>query len=231
MIAVIGDIHGCYFTLRELYEKIKKKYPDIEIYQTGDAIDRGAFSREAVSFIIDNNIKQVLGNHEQMAIDYFKNPNSIFAKAWVYNGSLQTLYSYKNYPEVLIKHIEYFQNLPLYYNLSDCFISHAGISKEFVDKFDLSFLNDDSQLKEFAERIKLDEEGILWARDRLINIGKLQVVGHTRMSEPYYDKSSNALYIDTGAIGGNMLSCAIIEDNKILEFISLKVIEDDLNSL
>ncbi len=31
MVAVIGDVHGCYYTLKELVDKIKNKYPNIKI--------------------------------------------------------------------------------------------------------------------------------------------------------------------------------------------------------
>jgi len=40
MIAVIGDIHGCFYTLSELVLRIKAKYPDIPLYCVGDLIDR-----------------------------------------------------------------------------------------------------------------------------------------------------------------------------------------------
>ena len=52
MIAVIGDIHGCYLTLVELYAQILKKYPDIEIYSVGDLIDRGNKSFEVMEFVL-----------------------------------------------------------------------------------------------------------------------------------------------------------------------------------
>ena len=55
MIAVIGDIHGCYLTLVELYEQILKKYPDIKVYSVGDLVDRGNKSFEVMEFIIENN--------------------------------------------------------------------------------------------------------------------------------------------------------------------------------
>ena len=66
MIAIIGDIHGCYFTLKELYEKIIEHTN--EIYSVGDLIDRGNFSRQVIQFCINNDIKPVLGNHDDMLL-------------------------------------------------------------------------------------------------------------------------------------------------------------------
>ena len=35
MVAVIGDVHGCYQTLKQLVENIRTKYPGISIYCVG----------------------------------------------------------------------------------------------------------------------------------------------------------------------------------------------------
>ncbi|MCZ7612088.1 MAG: metallophosphoesterase [Ignavibacteriaceae bacterium] len=51
MVAVIGDIHGCFHTLRKLYDLILTKYPDIPVCAVGDLVDRGKFSYEVVEFI------------------------------------------------------------------------------------------------------------------------------------------------------------------------------------
>ena len=51
MVAVIGDIHGCFHTLKKLYALILKKYPDIPVCAVGDLVDRGKYSYEVVEFI------------------------------------------------------------------------------------------------------------------------------------------------------------------------------------
>ena len=61
-----------------------------------------------------------------------------------------------------------------------------------------------------------DKESILWCRNKLLNIGKLQVVGHTHRKEVFYDENSNAVYIDTTAFGMNKLSAVIVENNKLI---------------
>ena len=50
-IFVIGDIHGCFLTLSELYDQIKSKFPTIEIYSVGDLVDRGNKSFEVIEYI------------------------------------------------------------------------------------------------------------------------------------------------------------------------------------
>ena len=61
MIAVIGDIHGCYYTLKELYYKIKNSYPSAEIFSVGDLLDRGHYCLETVEFLKEKEIKYWIG--------------------------------------------------------------------------------------------------------------------------------------------------------------------------
>lgn len=55
---IIGDIHGCLSTLKEL---IAKAGPVDQIISVGDLIDRGPDSLGVVKYCIDNNIQVCLG--------------------------------------------------------------------------------------------------------------------------------------------------------------------------
>ena len=219
MVAVIGDIHGCFYTLLELYNKIKKKYPKMPIYAVGDLIDRGNHSYKVIKFFIDENIRFTPGNHDYMFYHFFKDPSSVFAKSWVFNGNESTLVSYEDHDEDLFKHVDFIKNAHLFYDLDDCYITHAGISSaykfELPDKFEQNL----SQLEHFIKRDFKNETGVLWTRDDLLNLGKLQIVGHSKHQEVTLDEEANALYIDTGACVGNKLSAVIIHESKILETI------------
>ncbi len=229
MIAVIGDIHGCYDTLLQLYDKVKSKYPKIEIYSVGDLVDRGNYSYEVMEFFISNKIKFSPGNHDYMFYAYVYHPNSMMARAWLLNGNEATLRSYLDHTETIKDHLEYIKSMPLYHNLDDCFISHAGIS----DRFDINITNlSNEELNLFDDFIKSQsdtDEGLLWTRDKLHNIGKLQVVGHTRQRKVNLDKRSNAAYIDTGAYSGNKLSAVIIEKNEIVDILDVDTSFIDIN--
>ncbi len=220
MIAVIGDIHGCYYTLRNLVQKINSDYPDIPIFSVGDLVDRGNFSFEVIDFMISKKINFTVGNHDLMFYNFIKHPSSTLGTAWLYNGYEKTVLSYDNHFEKLSQHLELIHNSPFYFNFEDCFISHAGISKNY-DKYIYDDI--DSSINKLEEVFKDgidDSDGILWTRNELLNIGKLQVVGHTRMNNITYKKQNNAVYIDTSAYTGNMLSSVIIENGKILRMIT-----------
>ena len=229
MVAVIGDVHGCYYTLKELVDKIKNKYPNIKIFCVGDLVDRGNNSFEVIEFVVAEKIQCVIGNHDFMFYSNMRDPYSLMAKSWNHNGAETTLASYKDKLNQMDKHLDLIINSPLFYNLDDCFISHAGISKSLKDKLPENFLSDDAALKEILSNDLFNQNSIIWVRGDLLNIGKLQVVGHTHRKEVFFDKVSNALYIDTTAFGNNKLSAAIVEQNILIEVIDQKTDADDVN--
>lgn len=220
MIGVIGDIHGCYYTLQELYNKVVKKYGDIEIYAVGDLVDRGNHSADVIDFIEEEKIKFTAGNHDLMFSHFFSNPHTLFARSWSLNGNEATLKSYEGREADIKKHIKIINETRLFYNTPDVFISHAGISERY--KKSLSGEVDDfiNKLASMIEEDYMTDRGVLWTRDKLLNLGKLQIVGHTKHEEITRDANSNTLYIDTGACVGNKLSCVVVHRGEVVETIS-----------
>jgi len=135
---IIGDIHGEYATLLALVEKLPK---DAELIFVGDLIDRGVSSREVIAFVRENNHRGVLGNHEELMINYGtsftktypKSTNPSFLHNWYNNGGDATLFSYGllkydkkegmmcvENPAMLkqfLDDIEWLKSLPLYIEL------------------------------------------------------------------------------------------------------------------
>jgi serine/threonine protein phosphatase 1 len=231
MIAVIGDIHGCLFTLEILYNKIKKEYPGISVYSVGDLIDRGNFSSDVFEFVLNEGIKFTPGNHEYMFYNYFKNPDDPESNIWALNGNTSTLLSYENSPHLLKKHLQIIKSLPLFHNLPDCFISHAGIAAYYRTKIPKDIDENLDILKRYVYDDMDSLNGIIWTRYKLLNLGKMQVVGHTPRSRIILEKSSNALYIDTGVYTGKSLSAVIIDNSRLIESFSVKTDMRDLRDI
>lgn len=230
MVAVIGDIHGCLNTLQNLVLNIHRNYPTIEIYCVGDLIDRGNFSYEVVEFVNSEKIKFTPGNHDLMMYYFIKHPTNEIGRPWPHNGYEPTLISYNDHFEKLNAHLDFIINSPLYYNLNDCFISHAGISRHMKNQLPKNFAEDLDSLEQTVKANLNKEEGILWTRDTLLNIGKLQVVGHTIKKEIIHSEKTNALYIDTGAFLGNKLSAVIVQNNNVIEILEEKTNKEDIKS-
>lgn len=94
--AIIGDIHGCSDALKRLLNELPD---DIEqIYSVGDLVDRGADSKGVVQLCIDNNIKAVRGNHEDMFLDFLGDTKEYDEGHYPSekNGGNATLDSYDN---------------------------------------------------------------------------------------------------------------------------------------
>lgn len=211
-IAVIGDVHGCYHSLKKIFEKLS----GIEdIYSVGDLVDRGKYSKEAVDFCIKNSIKPVKGNHEDMLIRAVDNSEKFFgfmfrdAEHYYYNGGRETQYSYiqsrlfsnfKNFKNELKStgHYDYLKNLPLRYDFHKVIISHAGITEGG------------------------DEMSILWNRESPKHLDELQIFGHTPLEEIKYVKKYYA-NIDTGCVYKNKLTAVIVDtfEGKIDEVIQV----------
>jgi len=228
MVAVIGDIHGCFYTLRELYNKICEEYPQAKIYSVGDLVDRGRFSLETIEFIRRTGIEFTPGNHDLMFTHFFESPGSIFARTWIHNDHVPTLAAYEFEPEKVWEHVELINNKPLVFNIEDCFITHAGFSSFYKKILPKGYQENLDTLIPIIDNEHYNEHGVMWNRDRLLNIGKLQIVGHTHDKEPRFDKQANALYIDTGAFRGNKLSSAIVENNEVIEILSVNTKSRDL---
>src|SRR5574344_2082342 len=119
-IYIIGDVHGHYNELICLINKLPNKF-DSKICFVGDLIDRGPDSKKVIQLVKDRGYDCVMGNHEQMCIDFNGNPYNIMG-GYSYNslnlfggnGGVATLNSYKDY-ELLRQDVDdFFSKLPLY---------------------------------------------------------------------------------------------------------------------
>ncbi|MGB3656158.1 MAG: metallophosphoesterase family protein [Rivularia sp. (in: cyanobacteria)] len=163
---VIGDVHGHYQGLMQLLEAIAPIKED-KIYFLGDLIDRGPQSSQVVNFVKENSYTCLLGNHEHMVIKILtdKNPSTPSLQGWLYSGGKATLASYED-GRIPPEHLEWFQSLPLYLDLGDIFLVHAGIDPS----------------KTIQEQ---SAEQFCWIRDEFHSIpqpyfsDKVIIVGHT----------------------------------------------------
>lgn len=99
---VLGDVHGCDTLLAKLLAQITAEtQPEIlQIIFVGDYIDRGEDSAAVLRRLhllnteAAENMTCLLGNHEEMMLDFLDNPKAKGAR-WLRNGGLQTLASFK----------------------------------------------------------------------------------------------------------------------------------------
>jgi len=211
---VIGDVHGCYKTLRALLDKIPDEHKD-RVCFAGDLIDRGPRSREVVQFVMDNGYDCVQGNHEQMMVHFYEGHDPW---NWIGQGGRETEDSYydadEDLPEehrmkhnmylnkeVLQKHLDWIDKLPVAIEYKDCKTPdgrHLVVSHSICHNY-WKMLNGEDE-----ERVKLATTMIAWNRNfgNLKDKGFYNVIGHTpQMNGPKITK----VYanVDTGAFCGH----------------------------
>jgi len=125
----IGDIHGHYDGLRRLWDLMAPGADD-KVYAVGDLIDRGPQSAQVVDFIRRYTHGCVRGNHEQLILDAFADGqlNLPTLQGWIYSGGQATMGSYVECPNVLDDHLAWIGQLPLYIDLGDIWLVHAGVN-------------------------------------------------------------------------------------------------------
>ncbi len=150
---VVGDIHGCLDLYLKLETQIMEAVGDIPvlIISVGDLVDRGPESAGVIAHLMSSPPKGaqrlvLMGNHEQMMLEFFKAPRAHIR--WLDYGGRTTLTSYGvdelqmggfDLPEDLLaqkmqalvpaEHLAWLRGLPGAVRLGDrYFVSHSGIN-------------------------------------------------------------------------------------------------------
>ncbi len=181
-LLILGDVHGCFYTLRAMVREHWKPEEDTLIL-IGDLINKGPHSARAFKYWIKLNeahpskVILIRGNHEQWFLDNYRHQsrNKTFLKL------CEEFESRALSPKLVAREISL---LPLHFENEEVFVSHAGISDAALDPFDIS-----------------DMHGVLKNRKNLKRLAKIQVIGHNIIDQgkPMFRPSENAWYIDTGA--------------------------------
>ena len=211
----IGDIHGCYYTLIDLLQKIDYQSGRDTLIFLGDYIDRGPHSYQVVSQLkrlreqVGDSCICLRGNHEQMAIDN----HGIADYIWAFNGGQHTVKDFSDHGAEIPT--GWFRSLPLYYQTERFIFCHAGLT--------YPILQDNS------------EDDLLWGRSWL-DIDrrpreKRVIFGHTPCETPYFAMTGD-IDIDCGCVFGGKLCAIIIPENGEFNFEmvskSPKDMEDEL---
>lgn len=201
---IIGDIHGCYFTFREMLDKFWNPEEE-KLIVLGDFVNKGKHTFAVIEFLLQLQKKQkenlviLKGNNEYLFEQYYRDSITLPVKQ-----------KFEHYNLDYIQTLNWMSKLPHHWQNGVVYASHAGIAE------DADFPADEFNLEE------------LFNRKPLKNIGKRQFIGHVVMEEPAYDEEADAWYLDTGAGFGKKLSGAQVDSEGTVKVIhSLKVHDKD----
>ncbi len=210
---VIGDVHGCMFTLESL---IKKLPTDAHLLFVGDLVDRGKHSVHVMEFVKEGGHACVYGNHEYLLFNYLRDAihgnkrisNWATKEAW---GGPSTIKNYEAYPHLVDAHVAWLATLPRYLEREGYFITH-GFGLPYYKRKDLS----SSKLPLLANRIDRPkaEEMKDWERG-YEEYGVVNVFGHCAFKEVLVGK--NYFGIDTSCAFGGKLTALELGTSRIVQ--------------
>ncbi len=129
---VIGDVHGCSKTLKNLVEEKIQLTKDDQLFLLGDLIDKGPDSAGVIDYVLDLKeqgyfVLSVRGNHEQNLLDAFQEYDQktfqFFVKRINKAGNLLDAKGC-----LLYEYLEYIKDMPYHIELDIAHLIHAGFS-------------------------------------------------------------------------------------------------------
>jgi serine/threonine protein phosphatase 1 len=214
---VIGDVHGCSYTLMELI----KKLPNDEIVFVGDLIDRGKHSKKVIEFVKNGGYKCVRGNHEDLMLDHYKRVHHFYGPGlWLMNGGETVLREGGDLSE---EQINWIHSLPIYLDFPEVkdekgrslFVSHSGVPEVTFSEWTDSNMGENLKSMELdiktSPKFKLSTQvgdncsfgeatnSVLWYRGKPAKLeGRFHVFGHTPIKQP--EIGEHYANIDTGCV-------------------------------
>ena len=100
---VIGDIHGNYKPMMELFGKAGLDYKNDILISLGDVVDRGPEPVRVVSELMKlPKLIYILGNHDYWCLEYLKTGKA--TADWLYQGGTTTINDYLKHPDETDRH-------------------------------------------------------------------------------------------------------------------------------
>ena len=217
-VYAVGDIHGCLEHLQAVHAMIAadiavRPCDSCVLIHLGDYIDRGPDCREVVDLLAAGpkvpgaTVVNLMGNHEEMMLDAIGSGRAADAAQWMRNGGAESLLGWRigrTVPPTLwpamipFAHQRFMRGLALTHRIGPYLFVHAGVRPGIAL---------DAQTR----------EDLLWIRVPFLGStkdhGAVVVHGHTPTQEPVV--RPNRIGIDTGAVLGGVLTCAILEGDRI----------------
>lgn len=217
-IYAVGDVHGCDAALAALHADIaddlrRRPVASPLLIHLGDYIDRGPDSASVVARLIrgpdipDIQVINLMGNHEHMMLSVLAEGDPEMARLWMRNGGDASLRSWglvqddqpaawKN--RLPPSHVAFLRALTLHHLEGEYLFVHAGVRPGIP-------LNRQSS----DDMMWIREPFLSWTGD----FGVVVVHGHTPTPDPAV--RGNRIGIDTGAVLGGRLTCAVLESDQL----------------
>ncbi len=217
-VYAVGDVHGCLDRLEAMHTLITEDLAarpadEAVLVHLGDYVDRGPDSAGVVARLTAGSpipglaTINLMGNHEYMMLGAIASGEPEAIELWLANGGADSLLSWgvprsaqpKEWPSYLpIEHLVFLRDLAMHHLVGGYLFVHAGIRPGIP-----------------LER--QNRHDLLWIREPFLSfpasLGVVVVHGHTPRAQPVV--RPNRIGIDTGAVMGGVLTCAVLEQDRL----------------
>ena len=217
-VYAIGDVHGCLDRLAAVHEQIAEDLAtrpaeESVLVHLGDYVDRGLDSAQVVDWldagapVPATRIVNLMGNHEDMMLQALPGTDKEANGTWLANGGADSLLSWdisRKVPptewesRIPAEHQSFLRDLEISFRYGDYFFVHAGI-------------------RPGVPLDKQEKQDLLWIREPFLSWkhahGVVVVHGHTPRQEPVV--KLNRVGVDTGAVMGGVLTCVVLEGDRL----------------
>ncbi len=218
-VYAIGDVHGCLDRLRALHRAVAediaaRPVASATLVHLGDYVDRGPDSAGVLGLLADQPppagvgvVVNLWGNHEAMMLAALTERSPRVVRHWLLNGGEATLRSLglddaadpAAWAKRLPAHwLDFLRGLALTHDAGGYLFVHAGLRPGVP----------------IAVQARDD---LLWIREPFLSatelFGAVVVHGHTPVRAPVL--RPNRIGIDTGAVMGGRLTCAVLETDQV----------------
>ncbi len=218
-IYAVGDVHGCAAQLRAIHRAIAtdlaaRPTPAPLLLHIGDYIDRGPDSAAVIDMLLARPVAPGLpvvnltGNHEDMLLQALAAPDRQEpTEHWLFNGGFATLASWGVDPRggpaawrsaIPPDHLGFLRGLAMRHEAGGYLFVHAGV-------------------RPGVPLGRQSAQDLLWIREPFLSwpgdFGAVVVHGHTPARAPAV--RPNRIGIDTGAVMGGSLTCAVFEGDRV----------------
>ena len=217
-VYAIGDVHGCDERLARLHRLIAEDLsarpaPQPLLLHLGDYVDKGPDSAGVVARLAAGPplrgipTVNLMGNHERTMLDALDGQGAAITD-WLYSGGEQALASWRislDSPAadwantVPAAHLGFLRGLPMHHRVGGYLFVHAGLKPGVP----LAEQSPDDLLR--IRRTFLDSDA---------DFGAVVVHGHTPVRHGP-EIRRNRVNLDTGAVFGRELTCAVLESDRI----------------
>ncbi|HSU06330.1 MAG TPA: metallophosphoesterase family protein [Acetobacteraceae bacterium] len=217
-VYAVGDVHGCLDRLIAIHSDIaadlaERPVAEPLLIHMGDYVDRGTDSAGVVALLagadhpLSGRVVNLMGNHEDLLLSAVERHSAESAQLWLINGGANSLHSWgipRTTPpaewadRVPPEHLSFVRGLALSHAAGGYVFVHAGVRPG-------SPLGQQSR------------HDLLWIREPFLSsatdFGAVIVHGHTPRLRP--ELRRNRIGIDTGAVMGGALTCAVLEADRV----------------